>query len=106
MGHVPSLINNSELDVDRLSVEHGVDLLVCPAEDLLIEVPEINYEQNADYSAKQLNGLFAEITHLAFLLFELFFVPNSSIIRSLGVCIGISLSCGVCRNDPTVPQAR
>lgn len=62
---MPVFAEKSELDVDRLSVEHCVDLLVCPAEDLLIEVPEINYEQNADYSAKQLNGLFAEITHIS-----------------------------------------
>jgi hypothetical protein len=60
---MPVLFKKSELDVDRLSVEHGVNLLVCPAEHLLIEVPEINNEQNADYHAKQLNGLFAEIAH-------------------------------------------
>ena len=53
----------SELNVNRLSVEHSVNLLVCPAEHLLIEVPEINYEQNADYHTAQLNGLFAEIAH-------------------------------------------
>ena len=63
MGHAPVLFRKSELDVNRLSVEHSVNLLVCPAEHLLIEVPEINYEQNADYHAEQLNGLFAEIAH-------------------------------------------
>lgn len=60
---MPVLFKKSELDVDRLSVEHGVNLLVCPAEELLIEVPEINNEQSADYHAKQLNRLFAEFAH-------------------------------------------
>ena len=63
VGHAPVLLLKSELNVNRLSVEHSVNLLVCPAEHLLVEVPEINYEQNADYRAKQLNGLFAEIAH-------------------------------------------
>lgn len=63
VGHAPMLIKNSELNVNRLSVEHSVNLLVCPAEHLLVEVPEINHEQNADYHAKQLNGLFAEFAH-------------------------------------------
>ena len=42
MGHAPVFIQKSELNVNRLSVEHSVNLLVCPAEHLLVEVPEIN----------------------------------------------------------------
>ena len=63
VGHAPVLLLKLELNVNRLSVEHSVNLLICPAEQLLIEVPEIDYEQNADYHAEQLNGLFAEIAH-------------------------------------------
>ena len=46
MGHAPVFIQESELNVNRLSVEHSVNLLVCPAEHLLVEVPEINHEQD------------------------------------------------------------
>lgn len=62
-GMRPVFIQESELNVNRLSVEHSVNLLVCPAEHLLVEVPEINHEQDTDYHAKQLNGLFAEFAH-------------------------------------------
>ena len=59
-----------ELDVDGLSVEHLVNLLIYPAEDLLIEVPEVNYEQNADYGCRQLNSLFANIAHIIYAPFD------------------------------------
>ena len=36
VGHAPVLLLKSELNVNRLSVEHSVNLLVCPAEHLLI----------------------------------------------------------------------
>ncbi len=55
-----------ELDVGGLSVKHSVDLLVCPAEYLLVEVPEINHEQDTDGHRKHLKGFFANIAHIAY----------------------------------------
>lgn len=54
-----------EFDVGGLSVKHSVDLLVCPAEYLLVEVPEINHEQDTDGHRKHLKGFFANIAHIA-----------------------------------------
>ena len=40
--------DDSELDVDGLAVEHGVDLLINPAHQLLVQIPEVHHEQRTD----------------------------------------------------------
>ena len=66
VGYAPIFHFESEPDVDRLSVEHSVDLLVCPAEHLLIEVPEVNHEKDCYDTEGYLSSLFAKFAHIAF----------------------------------------
>ena len=40
--------DDSELDVDGLAVEHGVDLLINLAHQLLVQIPEVHHEQRTD----------------------------------------------------------
>ena len=47
----------SELDINGLAVKNRIDLLVGPAEELLVKVPEVHDEQYADSSAKHLKQL-------------------------------------------------
>ena len=47
----------SELDINGLAVKNRIDLLVSPAEELLVKVPEVHDEQYADSSAKHLKQL-------------------------------------------------
>ena len=46
--------NKSELDINGLAVKNRIDLLVSPAEELLVKVPEVHDKQYADSSAKHL----------------------------------------------------
>ena len=58
--------HRSEFDIHILAVEDGVDLLIGPTQQLLIQVPEIDHEQHAGDSRQ--NGEYfekdlAELTH-------------------------------------------
>ena len=44
----------SELDINGLAVKNRIDLLVSPAEELLVKVPEVHDKQDTDSSAKHL----------------------------------------------------
>ena len=47
-------ITVSELDINGFAVKNRIDLLVGPAEELLVKVPEVHDKQDTDSSAKHL----------------------------------------------------